>query len=444
MPKLAVKSRKVPVSDAETVTELTVDGFIDAENYPIFERNLEEASTDGGRTLLLDFGGVHYINSTGISALIRFFELYKDRAGVLCLANVARPVGLSMHLLGVTSFIPFLKDMAAGHEHIKEFLASSKAKDADAALASGASGGGTTGTGTMGAAERQGRKPFVHLRRRNVPGLERASVLVVSPSKSRFTRVLRLRFKTLNGDYHLMHDASTALARYREVAPDLIVVDERCDPEGEFVSHVKISEGRSLTSIIKLYPKLSDVARELDFKIWENDFLVEPFEVLELFSLTEAELCRLPRDRKQLVQQIRFEFKTRRENVEKAHKLSELIVRQAMVGGDEATAVYAAMKEGIDNAVVHGNRWDPERTVDINFLVDQNKISVIIEDNGDGFDYEYYLAQVNTDEGFERIKRRIVDKGVRGGLGILLMSKCSDRIEYSGGGNTLRLSKNRV
>lgn len=432
MRKLAVKSRKVPVTEAETVTELALNGFIDAGNYPIFEKSLEEANADGGRALVMDFAGVHYINSTGISALIGFFEAYKARGGVLCLANVARAVGLSMHLLGVTSFIPFLADMAAARTHVQEFFASHDKASQEAGLSE-----------KLAAVEPDPkRKPFVHLRRRRSLELGRSSVLVVSPSKSRFTRVLHRRFRAVNGDYHLAHDASTALSRYREVSPDLIVIDERCDPKGEFVSRVKISEGRSLTSIIKLYPKKSDFLRGLDFKIWENDFLVEPFEVLELFSLTEAELCRLPRDRKQGVQQIRFEFKTRRENVEKAHKLSEMIVRQAMTAGDDATAVYAAMKEGIDNAVVHGNRSDPNRTVDINCLVDQKKISVIVEDEGDGFDYEYYLAQVNTDEGFERIKRRIVEKGVRGGLGILLMSKCTDRIEYTGGGSTLRLSKN--
>ncbi len=52
------------------------------------------------------------------------------------------------------------------------------------------------------------------------------------------------------------------------------------------------------------------------------------------------------------------------------------------------------------------------------------------------------MTQVNTDEGFEKVKRRIVEEAVRGGLGILLMSKCTDRIEYSGSGNTLRLEKN--
>jgi len=35
-----------------------------------------------------------------------------------------------------------------------------------------------------------------------------------------------------------------------------------------------------------------------------------------------------------------------------------------------------------------------------------------------------------------------VDEGMRGGLGILLMSRCADRLHYAGFGNILRLEKN--
>ena len=43
--------------------------------------------------------------------------------------------------------------------------------------------------------------------------------------------------------------------------------------------------------------------------------------------------------------------------------------------------------------------------------------------------------------GFERAKERI-RAGNRGGLGILLMHKCSDRLEYTGRGNVVRIEKN--
>jgi anti-anti-sigma factor len=442
MPKLVIRAFTwQPSADPSgTAGELKLEGFIDAANYLHFERSLEKAYDEGGRFLILDMSDVHYINSTGISALIRFYELYRARGGTLCLANVAKPVGLSMHLLGVTSFLPFLKDLDAARAYVED-IAAGRTKPAEPALAEAEGGEG----GDDGARTEAGPSPpmrRIPLRRRRIPGLENVKVMVITPETNRFTRVLRLRMSSLNGSYHLVHDIHEALERYDDVAPDLVVVDERCDPKGEFVNRVKIQKERSLTSIIKLYSKEKDLKSELDFKIWENDFLIEPFEVLELFSLTEAELVRVPKDRKVFQQQVHFEFKTTQENLEKANKLSDLILRQSVPLQDDATALYAAVKEGIDNAFIHGNERRPDKTIDVNFLVDRKKITVLVEDQGEGFDYEYYLSRLHDEEAFEKAKKRILEEGVRGGLGILLMYKCTDRLEYSGSGNTLRLEKN--
>jgi serine/threonine-protein kinase RsbW len=437
MPKLAIRTstwQEESTGGPTTASQLTLDGFIDAANYLAFERSLEQAYQEGQRFLILDFTDVHYINSTGISALIRYFDLYRQRGGTLCLANVAKPVGLSMHLLGVTSFLPFLKDLEAARSHVRDIA---EGRSAVPAAVEGAAPEDGIGLPFSGATPRR-----IPLRRRRIPGLDQAKVLVITPAKNRFTRVLRLRFNSLNGDYHLLHDIHEALERYEHMAPDLVVVDERSDPRGEFVNRLKIQKDRSLTSVVKLYGKEKDVGSLIDFKIWENDYLVEPFEVLELFSLTEAELMRVPKDRKVFQQQVHFEFKTTPENIEKAYKLSDLILRQSVHIQEDATALYAGVKEGIDNAVVHGNRMDASKTINVNFLVDHKKITVIIEDEGKGFDYEYYTSRIDDEEAFEKAKRRILEEGARGGLGILLMSKCTDRLEYSGTGNVLRLEKN--
>ena len=179
----------------------------------------------------------------------------------------------------------------------------------------------------------------------------RARVLVLSPSTTRFTQVIGHRIGKLQGDYHLLDNAAEALARFDEIAPDLVVLDERCDPAGDFVNKVKAQKKRSLTSVIKIYPDKEALSREPEFKIWENDYLVDPFEMQEFFALTEAELLRVPKDRKVFSQQVRFDFQPRPGCVEKAYKLSDLVIRQAMGDEDEITSLYAAVKEGIDNAV---------------------------------------------------------------------------------------------
>ncbi len=432
MPKLSsrIQEKKIAEGRSETFFHIRFSGFIDAANYAAYERTLEDVYRKGGRFVLVDFSELNYINSTGISAVIRFFGLYKERDGIFCLASVPKSVGLSMHLLGVTSLIPFLKDVEAARQHFEGVVTGRipiKSEKEEAEVRQ---------KGASAVPRRQ-----VTLRRPSAD-LANSRVLLLYPMKSRFSRILRLRFSRLDGRFILLHDIKEALDRYEELNPDLVLIDGRLDPKGEFVTRLKIAKGRSLTSIIKLYEKATDVEGQLDFKIWENDYLVDPFEILELFSLTEAELRRVPKDKKVFQQQIHFEFRSMPDNIEKANKLSDLIIRQSIQDEEDRTALFAAVKEAMDNGIVHGNRRSTDLTIDVNFLVDNRKVTVLVEDQGKGFDFEYYLSRIDTREAFEKAKRRILDEGQRGGLGILLMSKCCDRLEYHGAGNIVRLEKN--
>lgn len=426
-----LESRRLPSRPDLTITELVVEGFIDASTTLAFERVLERAATQDARHLIVDFSKVQYINSSGISALLRTQEIYSRRGGILCLVGVPEQVGLSMHLLGVTRLIPFRSTineavetvLRAEKEGIEAVLPASRAPAVD--------------TSRRAAVRR------MRARQRASDG-PRRRVLVIAPDQTRFTNVLQRRFtQYARSDYYILSDATEALRSYDSILPDLVVVDDRCDPDGEMVSRMKVQANRSLTSIIKTYRRETDVEARVDFKIWENDFLIDPFEVGDFFALTEAELDRVPKDRRVFHQQVRFEFRTTHENVEKAHALVDRILRDALRRDDERTTFFAAVKEGIDNAVRHGNHSRPEKRVDVNCLVDQKKITMIIEDEGEGFDHAWYLARVAGHDAFEDAKRRIVSDGIRGGLGILLMSRCADRLEYSGAGNAVRLEKNR-
>jgi serine/threonine-protein kinase RsbW len=208
------------------------------------------------------------------------------------------------------------------------------------------------------------------------------------------------------------------------------------------VRRIKIERGDRLTSVLKLYESEAAARRQPEFKICENDHLVEPFELLELFTLAEAELRRLSKDREVLSRQLHLKFMATPEGLGKAGKIVDAVLRQRFALQDDATAFFAAVKEAMDNAAVHGNRSDTARRVDLHLLVDQRKATVIVEDEGGGFDHEYYLSRLGDQETFERAKRRILEENERGGLGILLMAKCADRLEYSGKGNVVRLEKN--
>lgn len=59
-----------------------------------------------------------------------------------------------------------------------------------------------------------------------------------------------------------------------------------------------------------------------------------------------------------------------------------------LIGFDEDTThwIILAVREGISNAIKHGNRCDIGKKVVVRMSYDNNEFTVAIEDEGDGFD----------------------------------------------------------
>ncbi len=410
---------------AKPYTLVRLEGFIDAPNYVNFETTLEKLVRANKINVVLDFGRVEYINSTGISSVIRFHGTLTEKGGTLILVQVSRNVGLTMHLLGVTTLVPFLKTLEEAESVVEGQTVESSVDEAQSKFES---------------LEKGSEKPspvFVDKK----AGLEPGTVVMALPKDGPFAAIFHQRIEKLEGRYHLVHSVEGLLETLGRWDPDLIVLDHRLSQADAFVQKLKVDTAYSMTSVIMLYEKGTDVARINGFRVWENDYLIDPFDISNLFSLAESELRRVPRDKNVFTQQVRFEFTSERPQVDKALKLVDKVLKRLDVDDTDLTALYAALKEGIDNAVLHGNRHDPSKTVSVNVVIDPAKITFIIEDEGVGFDYEYFLSQLDSKEAFERAKQRI-GQGGRGGLGILLMHKCSDRLQYSGTGNVVRIEKN--
>jgi anti-sigma regulatory factor (Ser/Thr protein kinase) len=88
------------------------------------------------------------------------------------------------------------------------------------------------------------------------------------------------------------------------------------------------------------------------------------------------------------------------------------------------------LEELLTNGVEHGNRFDPNKKVNIKYSITDYKIEFIITDEGDGFDYETILKEK---EKFALYHNR--------GRGIQIVKELVDKFEYSNGGRTCRIVK---
>jgi serine/threonine-protein kinase RsbW len=66
------------------------------------------------------------------------------------------------------------------------------------------------------------------------------------------------------------------------------------------------------------------------------------------------------------------------------HQLQEVVTLQL----DRYYNVLIAVTEAVNNAIIHGNKLNPQKKVTITLIVSQNDITVEVLDQGDGFDPE--------------------------------------------------------
>ena len=95
--------------------------------------------------------------------------------------------------------------------------------------------------------------------------------------------------------------------------------------------------------------------------------------------------------------------------------------------------VRLALEEALVNAIKHGNGMDPDKQVHIDCRFEVDRVRIVIEDEGGGFDLKA-VPDPTDDENLER----------PGGRGIMLMRSFMNTIEYNDSGNRLMLEKVRA
>lgn len=108
-------------------------------------------------------------------------------------------------------------------------------------------------------------------------------------------------------------------------------------------------------------------------------------------------------------------------------------VRRCGVGDDAAFGVDMAIREAVTNAVVHGNKQDESKEVEVTFSSSPQSLEIEVRDHGNGFDPKSVPDPTDP----ENIMKT-------SGRGIFLIHNFMDEVQWSSrpdGGTTLRMIK---
>lgn len=117
------------------------------------------------------------------------------------------------------------------------------------------------------------------------------------------------------------------------------------------------------------------------------------------------------------------------ESIHLAEKLADDVCAEYKVKEDFYGEVLICLTEGLNNAVVHGNRLSSDLQVSLTFELENEKtLRFIISDEGPGFDYEN-LPDPTAPENIE----------LPHGRGVFLMQRLADRCSFNNGGTEVVL-----
>jgi len=265
-------------------------------------------------------------------------------------------------------------------------------------------------------------------------------ILLVVPQNDLFAQIVQHHFTQAGWNVQLAHDPQQTLHQIDHTGSQLVILDTSLPDAQSLLDHLKLHRPTNTVPTIALFPSRLPPDSPSQLRVRADQELVEPFEVAQLLSLAERELARSAEEELLFDQQVQLLLPGTQADLDRATNCARELL--ATSGLDEAnqTAFLAAVREGVGNAIQHGCQRDPAKIVRILYLLDPNRVTVSIHDGGAGFNHRRYLQHASRKHAVEAARERHAEGG-RGGLGILMMARAADKVEYNDKGNVVTLTK---
>ncbi|WP_010419054.1 ATP-binding protein [Anaerophaga thermohalophila] len=121
-------------------------------------------------------------------------------------------------------------------------------------------------------------------------------------------------------------------------------------------------------------------------------------------------------------------FKSEIKNINLVERLIDDISAKYQLHSDIYGKLLLAVVEGVNNAIVHGNKLESDKDVILQYQITDKDIQFVITDSGSGFDY-WNLPDPTKPENIEKTH----------GRGIFLMKHLADKVQFNEKGNEVRV-----
>lgn len=261
---------------------------------------------------------------------------------------------------------------------------------------------------------------------------EKKKVLIVDDDPDLCRMLSRLLVKK-GFDVESTLSGEEALEKVVGAAYDLIILDVMMPGvDGYEVCHrLKMHKDFNRIPILMLSAKDTEQDKIKGLQTGADAYVFKPFEVDALTDAMDEVFARqLKIAADGVIQEVTFNFLSRFKYLEEVNELVGRLFRRTPLASDEIWEIRLALHEMGINAIEHGNRMDPEKTVRLICRIFNDRLEFDVEDEGEGFDVGK-VPDPTQDSALARER----------GRGIYLVRQIVDEVLYDGDGKRVRLIK---
>lgn len=266
------------------------------------------------------------------------------------------------------------------------------------------------------------------------------AILLVAPKNDSLARVVEFHFSRVGWNVVVADTVAGCEGVLSNGCPQLCIIDCQLPDAQKLLQRIKSDRRTNRVPVIVLFPEEGDPKRADEFRVCGDVHLLKPFEVHALLMLAESELARSSHRQDDIQQQLCIQFPTTEQNLDTAGQFVTDLFASSGLADAERVATNAALREAMLNAAQHGNRYNHQKQIEVRYLLYGERVSAVVTDEGQGFDHSLYLRRSEAGDAISAARERY-EQGRLGGLGIMLMVRCTDRLEYNQQGNVITLTK---
>jgi len=110
------------VKQKNFVYSVELQGSIDTETAPRLNEELNELIDERTKAVILDMGGVNYISSAGIAAVLGAKKALKEKSASFAMTNVQPQIKKVLDVMKILPMIDIFEDMPEADKYIDQII----------------------------------------------------------------------------------------------------------------------------------------------------------------------------------------------------------------------------------------------------------------------------------------------------------------------------------